>query len=109
MQAMLLSTSYNSLETVLSNLYHAFTEVAQKSYGYLRSLTAIKRPGSKLLISRSTLPASCVQTCCYGQLMMPETVDDTVKLACVLMRHRKRSSKDILPYECRISGSQTRW
>lgn len=50
---MLLSTSYNSVPTVLSNLHHAFTEVAQKSYHYIRSLPSSKQPADKLLISKS--------------------------------------------------------
>lgn len=52
MHAMLLSTSYNSLETVLSNLYHTFTEVAQKSYHYVKSLPSGQQPASKLMISK---------------------------------------------------------
>lgn len=52
MQAMLLSTVYNKPQTVLSNLYHCFTEVAQKSYHYIRSLPAKKQPANKLLISK---------------------------------------------------------
>ena len=56
MQAMLLSTTYNSTATVLANLHHAFTEVAQKSYHYIRSLPSRKQPGDQLLISMSFLP-----------------------------------------------------
>ncbi|KAK4500419.1 hypothetical protein PRZ48_008608 [Zasmidium cellare] len=52
MHAMLLSTSYNSIDTVLSNLYHAFTEVAQKSYHYVKSLPSTQQPASKLMISK---------------------------------------------------------
>lgn len=54
MHAMLLSTSYNSVETVLSNLYHCFTEVAQKSYHYVRSLPPAKQPSDILIISKSS-------------------------------------------------------
>ena len=50
MQPMLLSTSYNSLATVLSNLQHSFTEVAQKCYHYIHSLPSVKQPPSKLVI-----------------------------------------------------------
>lgn len=52
MHAMLLSTSYNSTETVLSNLYHTFTEVAQKSYHYVKSLPSAQQPESQLMISK---------------------------------------------------------
>ncbi|PIA90296.1 Telomerase reverse transcriptase [Cercospora beticola] len=88
MRAMLLSTSYNSPCTVLTNLYHIFVEVAQKSYHYIRSLPHGKQPPGKLTI---------------------RAIDDMVKLACVLMKHRRRTSKDVIPYECCITGAQARW
>lgn len=53
MRAMHLSTSYNALDTVLSNLHHAFTEVAHKSYAYIKSLPNSKQPSAKLTISKS--------------------------------------------------------
>ncbi|KAK5134325.1 hypothetical protein LTR08_006754 [Meristemomyces frigidus] len=88
MHAMLLATSYNSLQTVLSNLYHSFSEVAQKSYHYMRSLPAEKQPGDKLVI---------------------RAVDDMIKLACVLMKRRsKRPCKDGLAYECAVSSAHAR-
>ena len=52
MHAMLLSTNYNSLQTVLGNIYHSFIEVAQKCSCYMRSLQGSKRPRCRLLISR---------------------------------------------------------
>ena len=55
---MLLSTAYNQSQTVLSNLYHCFTEVAQKSYHYIRSLPSAKQPSGKLLISKCSFSAS---------------------------------------------------
>ncbi|TKA71880.1 hypothetical protein B0A55_06334 [Friedmanniomyces simplex] len=88
MHAMLSSTKYNSVQTVFANLYHSFSEIAQKSYHYMRSLPAGKQPGGRLLI---------------------RTLDDVVKLACVLMRRRKRTSKDVLGYECCVSDAQARW
>ena len=54
MHAMLLSTKYNNTQTVLSNLYHAFIEVAQKCYHYATSLPVAKQPGGKLMISKSS-------------------------------------------------------
>ncbi|KAK3075702.1 Telomerase reverse transcriptase [Teratosphaeriaceae sp. CCFEE 6253] len=88
MHAMLLSTTYNGLPTVLANLYYSFSDVAQKSYYYIRSLPPGKQPGDTLLI---------------------KTLDDAVKLAVVLMKRRKRTSKDIMPYECCVSNAQARW
>lgn len=53
MRTMHLSTSYNTIETVLTNLHHAFNEVAYKSYSYIKSLPSGKQPTSKLIISKS--------------------------------------------------------
>lgn len=53
MHAMLLSTAYNSLITVLANLHHSFKEVAQKSYQYIKSLPPGKQPAGQLIISTS--------------------------------------------------------
>lgn len=52
MRAMLLSTKYNALDTVLINLYHAFSEVAQKAFHYIRSMPVNKQPNDGLLISK---------------------------------------------------------
>jgi len=52
MKAMLLSTNYNSLPTVLSNLHHSFAEVAEKAYHYICSLPSSKQLGSSLVISK---------------------------------------------------------
>ncbi|KAK0344893.1 Telomerase reverse transcriptase [Friedmanniomyces endolithicus] len=88
MHAMLLSTKYNSVQTVWANLYHSFSEIALKSYHYIHSLPAGKEPGEGLVV---------------------RTLDEVVKLACVLMKRRKRTSKDVLPYECCASNGQARW
>ena len=37
------------------------------------------------------------------------TVEDTIKLACTLIKCRKCTSKDKLPYKCSVNNSQTRW
>ncbi|CAK3842412.1 Telomerase reverse transcriptase [Lecanosticta acicola] len=88
MHAMHLSTAYNDVETVLSNVYHCFSELAQKCYHYVKSLPVSKQPGSSLVV---------------------RTVDDSIKLACVLMKRRKKTKKDILDYECCVKWNQTRW
>lgn len=53
MRAMHLSTNFNSLATVLTNLYQAFNEVAHKSYSYIKALPRKKQVSSKLIISKS--------------------------------------------------------
>ncbi|GAB7359408.1 hypothetical protein MBLNU230_g6057t1 [Neophaeotheca triangularis] len=89
MHAMLFSTQHNSLPTVLRNLQHSFHEVAQKSYHYIRSLPLPKQPHGKLVI---------------------KSVDDLIKLACVLMKRKvsgRRSGRG--EFECAVSGAQARW
>ncbi|KAI6887672.1 hypothetical protein KC360_g3080 [Hortaea werneckii] len=88
MHAMLLSTAYNSERTVLMNLYHSFVEVALKTYHYVHSMPAQKQPGYQLIT---------------------RTVEDTIKLACTLIKRRKWTSKDKLPYKCSVNNAQTRW
>jgi len=88
MQAMLLSTSYNSVQTVLSNLTHSFSEVAQKAYHYIKSLPPGKQPDDRLII---------------------RVVEDAIALAFVLMKRRKKTSKDVVAYECSVTSAQTRW
>jgi telomerase reverse transcriptase len=50
---MFLDTSFNSLATVLTNIYESFLETATKMWTYVKCLPAQKRPGAKLVISRS--------------------------------------------------------
>nr|POE63424.1 isoform 2 of telomerase reverse transcriptase [Quercus suber] len=88
MHPMLLSTTYNGTPTVLRNLHHAFLEVATKSYYYLRSLAGVKRPGDSLII---------------------KTVDDLIRLACVLMKHRTRPGGEDAQYACTVTSAQARW
>lgn len=48
---MFLDTTYNALNTVLSNVHSAFVETATKMCAYIRCLPASKKPGPKLVIS----------------------------------------------------------
>ncbi|KAK0836388.1 Telomerase reverse transcriptase, partial [Friedmanniomyces endolithicus] len=125
MHAMLLSTKYNSVQTVWANLYHSFSEIALKSYHYIHSLPAGKEPGEGLVVSKSTSPLTLNQLCPRAEAagtqpgtrdsnadvgpIVTGTLDEVVKLACVLMKRRKRTSKDVLPYECCASNGQARW
>lgn len=47
---MFYDTRYNTLPTVLRNLYETFTESATKAWAYLRCLPPKKQPGSRLII-----------------------------------------------------------
>jgi len=50
--AMFLDTSFNSLSSVLSNIYQSFIEAAIKLYHYVKCLPSSKQPHSPLLISK---------------------------------------------------------
>jgi hypothetical protein len=50
---MFLDTSFNSLNTVLSNIYSAFLETALKTYTYARCLPSNKQPGTQFFIRSS--------------------------------------------------------
>jgi telomerase reverse transcriptase len=88
LQAMLLSTSFNSVSTVLRNLFNAFVEVAQKAYHYEKSLPNAKQPHDKLFI---------------------KTVADLIKLACALMHRRTHKASAAMEHECSVSNAQARW
>ena len=51
MHAMLFDTSYNSINTVTSNLYSCFLETAKKFFHYMKSLAINKRPTVELMMS----------------------------------------------------------
>jgi telomerase reverse transcriptase len=88
LQAMLLSTSFNSVSTVLGNLFNAFVDVAQKAHHYEKSLPSAKQPHDKLFI---------------------KTVNDITKLARALMHRRRLQNSSVIEYECSVSNAQARW
>ncbi|KAK3063716.1 hypothetical protein LTS18_013345, partial [Coniosporium uncinatum] len=53
LHAMFLDTAFNSLHTVLSNIYHSFHDCATKAYHYIRALPSARQPPAKLLTSKS--------------------------------------------------------
>lgn len=53
LHAMFLDTSFNSVPTVLANLYQSFLESAVRCFEYVRHLSALKEPSSRLLISKT--------------------------------------------------------
>ena len=50
---MFLDTQFNSVPTVLANLYQSFLESAVRCFEYVRHLSALKEPSSRLLISKT--------------------------------------------------------
>ncbi|KAI9759141.1 MAG: hypothetical protein M1835_000449, partial [Candelina submexicana] len=84
---MFLDTSFNSLTTVLSNVYQIFIESAMKYYGYVKSLPAPKKPKASLLT---------------------RTISDLIELGFVLIKSKRKkpSSPD---YVCSITKAQVNW
>ena len=84
---MFLDTSFNSLSTVLSNVYTAFNETALKMWTYARCLPTGKQPGAKLVI---------------------RTVEDVIALAFVLMKGKGKNRRNE-GYQCTVSKVQVEW
>lgn len=70
LHAMFLDTSFNSLPTVLTNLYHSFLESAVRCFEYIRNLSRVWQTSARLLI---------------------KTVDSLVVLASVMLQRHTRS------------------
>lgn len=109
MKVMLLSTKFNSLATVLSNLYHCFDEVAQKTYYYIHALPSDRRPGGHLVVSKSKLGVGACSTFAVLTYACAGAVQDLVLLACSLIKRRRKAKKDGGDYECAVSHAQARW
>lgn len=84
---MFLDTTFNSLATVLSNLYQNFVESAMKYYRYVKCMAANQQPRASLMIS---------------------TIQDLMNLAFILI---KAKFKDHSPqeYSCTVSKRQVQW
>lgn len=88
MHSMFLDSSFNAITTVLSNLYHSYTETAQKCFAYIKGLPAQKRPSSRLL---------------------SQTVEDVISLSFVMMSRRERRTGQWEQYECVVSKMSAQW
>jgi telomerase reverse transcriptase len=53
LQSMFIDTSFNSVPTVLANLYHSFDDAAVRCLEYMRTLAKSKQTHPRLLISKS--------------------------------------------------------
>jgi telomerase reverse transcriptase len=104
MRAMHISTNYNSIETVLANVHHAFNEVARKSYSYIKLLPNNKQPSSKLIISKFSSLASHhrlprVEMCVARSLQLQLTT------VCLYLRCRHELRGAIIRLSCDRSAS----
>ncbi|KAL5463064.1 hypothetical protein PMIN06_001306 [Paraphaeosphaeria minitans] len=90
LQAMLIDTSFNSVATVLANLYQSFHEAAVRCFEYARSLSKARPIHSSLLIS---------------------TVDGIMALAFVMLQRRTRSraARNAEKIRGDISRRQVQW
>lgn len=104
--AMFLDTSFNSLTTVLSNVYSAFKETATKMWTYARCLPVGKRPGTKLLISTPPTYPSKARADANGSRL--ETISEVVELAFVLMKSKSKNKKNV-GYKCALTKMQVEW
>ncbi|KAF9730454.1 Telomerase reverse transcriptase 2 [Paraphaeosphaeria minitans] len=87
---MLIDTSFNSVATVLANLYQSFHEAAVRCFEYARSLSKARPIHSSLLIS---------------------TVDGIMALAFVMLQRRTRSraARNAEKIRGDISRRQVQW
>jgi len=60
LHTMFLSTTFNSHQTVLSNIYHSFHDCATKAYHYIKALPLAQQPPAKLLTSKVTFLSSAL-------------------------------------------------
>jgi hypothetical protein len=84
--AMYLDTTYNSLPTVLTNIYTSFLETATKTYAYARCLPSSKQPTVALLT---------------------RTITALIEMAYVLIKSKGRAKKGVeLGYKCAVTKPQ---
>jgi len=105
---MFLDTSFNSLATVLGNIYENFTETATKMWMYAKCLPSQKQPGAKLVISESLASrwnhdARAALT--KGNL---GTIENLVDMAFVLLKSKGKNKKNE-GYRCAVSKAQVEW
>ncbi|KAF8847635.1 hypothetical protein BDZ45DRAFT_607177 [Acephala macrosclerotiorum] len=84
---MFLDTTFNSLKTVLTNVYTAFIESATKLWTYAKCLPTGKKPGTQLII---------------------KTIGDLIELAFVLMKSKGKNRRNT-GYGCKLSKVQVEW
>ncbi|KAL9578805.1 MAG: hypothetical protein Q9212_005488, partial [Teloschistes hypoglaucus] len=84
---MFLDTNFNSLQTVLSNVYQNFLEAAMKYYRYVKSMPRDKQPHSALLTG---------------------TIRSMIDMAFVLIK-AKHKSPSAQAYSCTVNKGQVQW
>lgn len=102
---MFLDTAFNTLPTVLSNVYSAFIESASKMYHYVHCLPLNKQPGVQLIIRKLALLF-------FLTSLRPDhragTIEDLVKLAFALIKSKERNGKNV-GYKCVLNKMQIEW
>ncbi|KAL1305634.1 hypothetical protein AAFC00_007230 [Neodothiora populina] len=89
MHAMHLCTSHNGLDVVLSNLYSAFFDTAERCIRYIQSLPNEKKPSESLII---------------------RTIEGLVDVAFGLMQRKKvTAASSTIRYQCSVTRTQTKW
>ncbi|KAF2863637.1 hypothetical protein K470DRAFT_210248 [Piedraia hortae CBS 480.64] len=104
MHAMLLTTEYNKVQTVLYNVHRAFSITAQKSRSLIRALP--RQPRDQLIIGQLFhIRNGGIELI----VVYPETVEELINLASALIRRRKHIGRQMIPFECEVSRAQVRW
>ncbi|KAF2499752.1 hypothetical protein BU16DRAFT_282256 [Lophium mytilinum] len=85
---MFLDTGFNSLDTVLANVYQSFLEAAVRCAEYMRQLATSRKPNSRLLI---------------------KTIDHLVALAAVLLQRPSRRVTTTHQRRCAVGRRQVQW
>ncbi|KAF2794045.1 hypothetical protein K505DRAFT_361455 [Melanomma pulvis-pyrius CBS 109.77] len=90
LQAMFIDTSFNTVPTVLANLYQSFREAAVRCFAYNRSLSKVRPTHSRLLI---------------------KTIDGIIALAYVMLQRRTRAkaSQNVERVRSIISRRHVQW
>ncbi|QDS67468.1 hypothetical protein FKW77_000863 [Venturia effusa] len=89
MHGMFFDSSFNSLDTVLSNLYTAFKDAALRCFYYMKNLSTSSQPSF---------------------VTVKNTVEDLTKLAFTMIRRKRNQRRTAWQsYDCVVRRSQTAW
>lgn len=122
LHGMFFDTSFNSLDTVLSNLYVAFKDAALRCFYYMKSLSSSTQPSFETVKSKDIQKPGCrVQkvelqqwTLIFGKsvLNLPatDTMEDINRLAFAMITRKRNQRRTVWrSYECAVRKKQATW
>lgn len=113
LHGMFFDTTFNSLDTVLSNLYIAFKDAALRCYYYMKSSSSSNLPSLETVKSKGSR-AITLEGICDRLTGAIDTIEDVNRLAFTIVR-RKGSRGDgkgkpvWRSYECAVRKKQAAW